>query len=338
MATIKKRRSLHSYKRHRKINFLAITTGDPDGIGLEVSAKALAKLGPQKNMVFVLFRSRSLHKKNLGYLSLLDKKFTRLTFKKFTDLKLFLQENPIHSKNILLDYSSESLAPHWVEEAGSLCLDNLCKSMVTAPLSKVLIAKSGLKGMGHTEILRRISKSDRIHQAFVGAYFNVILMTSHIPLKDVPKKVLSEKNLQESLRSALELKNLLPASQKKKPLAMLGLNPHAGEDGLLGNEELTVLKKFCKQHKIPGPLSPDAAFLKENWNKYSVYMACYHDQGLIPFKTIHGQDSGIHISIGLPFLRTSVDHGTAKDIFGKNKANASSMIEAITFALRYKGK
>ena len=337
MATIKKRRSLHSHKRHRKINFLAITTGDSDGIGFEVSAKALAKIGPQKNTVFVLFRSRNLHKKNLKYLSLIDKEFIRLTFNKFSDLKIFLQNNPISSKNILLDYSASSLAPHWVEEAASLCLDKLCKGMVTAPLSKVLIAKSGLKGMGHTEILKRMAKAKRIHQAFVGAHFNVILMTSHIPLKDVPKQVLSSKNLNVSLKSALELKNLLPINQRKKPLAMLGLNPHAGEDGLLGKEEASALKEFCKQHKISGPLSPDAAFLKENWNKYSVYMACYHDQGLIPFKTIHGQDSGIHISVGLPFLRTSVDHGTAKDIFGKNKANASSMFEAITFALGYKG-
>ena len=102
--------------------------------------------------------------------------------------------------------------------------------------------------------------------------------------------------------------------------------------------EENYLSKQIKLNKgklnIKGPLVPDAAFLKSNWGKFSVYLCPYHDQGLIPFKAIHGQDSGVHVTLGLPFVRTSVDHGTAKEIFGKNIANPNSMKEALLLAVR----
>ena len=121
-------------------------------------------------------------------------------------------------------------------------------------------------------------------------------------------------------------------------MALVGINPHAGEDGLIGNEELDVFLeaiKIAKSKKIPieGPLVPDAAFLKENWSKFSVYICPYHDQGLIPFKLVHGHKSGVHITMGLPFIRTSVEHGTAKKLFGKNKAYYESMLEAIKWSI-----
>ncbi|MES2962733.1 MAG: 4-hydroxythreonine-4-phosphate dehydrogenase PdxA, partial [Bdellovibrionota bacterium] len=117
------------------------------------------------------------------------------------------------------------------------------------------------------------------------------------------------------------------------------LNPHAGEEGLIGESELDVHAKalaFAAEKKIAveGPLVPDAAFFEKNWKRYSVFVANYHDQGLIPFKMIHGQESGIHVTMGLPFVRTSVDHGTAKDIFGKDKADPRSMYQALEWAIR----
>jgi 4-hydroxythreonine-4-phosphate dehydrogenase len=115
-------------------------------------------------------------------------------------------------------------------------------------------------------------------------------------------------------------------------LAIVGVNPHAGEQGLLGDEE--ALLRQLLGADVRGPLVPDAAFLPANWGLYSVYVCPYHDQGLIPFKLVHGFDSGVHMTLGLPFIRTSVDHGTAKDIFGKNKARAGSMKDAITTAIR----
>ena len=114
---------------------------------------------------------------------------------------------------------------------------------------------------------------------------------------------------------------------KTKKIAVLGLNPHAGEGGLIGNLEKTLFARLPKG--VVGPLVPDAAFLKKNWPLYSIFVCLYHDQGLIPFKMQHGQDSGAHLTLGLAFVRTSVDHGTAVDIFNKNVANPNSMLEAI---------
>ncbi|MCB0384980.1 MAG: 4-hydroxythreonine-4-phosphate dehydrogenase PdxA, partial [Bdellovibrionales bacterium] len=161
--------------------------------------------------------------------------------------------------------------------------------------------------------------------------------TGHLAHKDVAA-ALTQELVSESIQAANKLRKLLPKKQRDKPLALLGLNPHAGEEGIIGVEENDVLipaLKDARRHKIPiqGPLVPDAAFFKENWNQYSVFVCPYHDQGLIPFKMIHGQDSGVHVTMGLPFVRTSVDHGTAKNIFGKNRANPSSMIEAIKWAI-----
>ena len=114
-----------------------------------------------------------------------------------------------------------------------------------------------------------------------------------------------------------------------KKLAVLGLNPHAGEEGLLGTEEHLIKQDLEKwKNKVEGPLVPDVAFLKKNRQKFFIYICLYHDQGLIPFKMIHERKS-FQSSLGLPFIRTSVSHGTAKDIFGKNKAEAESMKQAL---------
>jgi 4-hydroxythreonine-4-phosphate dehydrogenase len=173
---------------------------------------------------------------------------------------------------------------------------------------------------------------------FIGKKFNVVLTTAHIPIVKVSQS-LKAMDILAGIHAAESLRQQLPKPLQKKPIGILGLNPHAGEEGLIGKEELLYLNKAIQtalKEKIPtiGPLVPDAAFLEKNWKKYSVYLAMYHDQGLIPFKIIHGQKSGAHISLGLPFVRTSVDHGTAKDIFGKNEAIANSMIEAIQACLR----
>jgi len=313
---------------------LALTTGDTDGIGLEVSAKALNKIGPQKDHLFFLLRDQSAPKR---YLSLIDKKFERVTFSRYQDAKDFIlasrKKKTSLSKRILIDLASTEPPPIWVEQAARSCHEKILSGLVTAPLSKELIASLGWKDRGHTEILKRITGVPFIHQSFVGRHFNVVLATAHCPLGEVSQS-LTQPVLKSTLTAARKLQEVLPRLQKSKPIALLGLNPHAGENGILGKEELNLLVPFCKSNKIIGPLSPDAAFLKKNWSLFSTYIACYHDQGLIPFKMIHGQNSGVQVSIGLSFPRTSVDHGTAKDIFGKNIANANSMLESIKLALR----
>ena len=154
------------------------------------------------------------------------------------------------------------------------------------------------------------------------------MASDHLPLEKV-SQFLNKKTIEQAIQSARLFKKFIGS---KKKIAVLGLNPHAGENSMLGNFEKKYLNKLTKD--LVGPLVPDAAFLKSNWDKYSCYVCMYHDQGLIPFKTVHGQDCGVHITMGLPFLRTSVDHGTAFDIFNKDLANPASMLDAIRLNLK----
>lgn len=155
---------------------------------------------------------------------------------------------------------------------------------------------SGLRGIGHTDILKSEAKAKIVHMAFLGDKFNVLLATGHLPLKSVAKT--SVKSLTAAISAANSVRTRLSPTLARKPLALIGLNPHAGENGLIGNEESLIFAKALRHARkkglrISGPLVPDAAFLKENWNKFSLFISPYHDQGLIPFKMIHGRDSGI---------------------------------------------
>jgi len=307
---------------------IALTTGDLDGIGLEVTAKALDKIGPRRDAQFILWRSKYASPK---YLRLIDKTWTRVTVDCLDEaLKI---KGPC-----LVDIASDLSPAKWVEISAVACHEKKIQGLATAPLSKTGIKNAGLKDLGHTDILKRVSRAKHVNMGFVGDNFNVVLATAHIPLSRISKS-LTFTVLAEALRNANKLRKTLPNSQRSRPIGVLGLNPHAGEEGLIGTEELRLfpqLQVFARANKIPieGPLVPDAAFFPANWRRYSVYLALYHDQGLVPFKMIHGQDSGVHISLGIPFVRTSVDHGTAKDIFGKNKANPNSMVDAIRWAVK----
>lgn len=307
---------------------VVITTGDVDGIGLEVAVKALKNLGSKKNVQIILWRSSMADKRLLRQL---DQKFKRNTVDSFAAALAITGPS-------LVDIESELAPAEWVQITAQACLSKKVQAMATGPLSKTSIKSAGFKDLGHTDILKRVSKASFVNMGFMGYHFNVVLATGHLALKDVPK-ALHLDILKKSLVNANALRQHLNKIETKKPIAVLGLNPHAGEEGLIGQEELQLFSKlsaFAKRRRIPieGPLVPDAAFLKSNWNRYSVYLTLYHDQGLIPFKMIHGQDSGVHVTLGIPFIRTSVDHGTAKDIFGKNKANPNSMLESIQWAIK----
>lgn len=315
---------------------IGITTGDPDGIGLEVAVKALTRVGPQRDFRFYLFRSPHIQPSLARKLS---KSFRRRQFSSWPEALEYKSKN----KKDLLEIVSPSVAPFWVETAAQACRLGTLDAMVTAPLSKQLIQTSGMKDIGHTDILKRVTGKRSAFMGFVGKHFCVVLATSHIPIAQVSSALTAEV-LAEAVRAALELRSQLAPGKRRLPIALLGLNPHAGDGGLIGTEEggvfrdaLRMLKTQFPQNNFPvvGPLVADAAFLKSNWSKYSVYVACYHDQGLIPFKAFHGYDSGVHLTLGLPLKRTSVDHGTAKDIYGKNKAQPGSMISALKWAMKW---
>lgn len=305
---------------------VAITSGDVDGVGLEVSVKALSLLGPQRKTQFILFRSPQALPFRLP--------------RTWTRVQVTSLEEALHlpaANGQLIEVLSDRSPARWVEEAASACLQQRLGSMVTGPLSKQEIQNSGMKDIGHTDILKRLSRRKRAFMCFMGPKFNVILASGHIPTCKV-ESVLTADLLTEALQAAASARVHLPKSSRNKPLGVLGLNPHAGDLGLIGHFDQSVLspvlQSLKKQLNLVGPLVPDVAFLPENWKKYSLFVAQYHDQGLIPFKMIHGFDAGVHLTLGLPILRSSVDHGTAKDLFGRNKANPGSMIEALKWGVR----
>lgn len=309
---------------------IVITTGDTDGIGLEVTAKALERVGPRRGVLFMMFRAPGSSP------SLLRRIGRRFTVRSFNSWPEALQHVPKSAKELVEIVSSQSPAK-WVETAAVGCFHGRVSGLVTGPLSKPEIHRAGFKDLGHTDILKRISSRDEAWMTFLGDKFNVFLLSGHLPVGKIEKSLTAEK-VESGLREAHRFFGALKKTRRSLPLAVLGLNPHAGDSGLIGDFDDKILRPALSRLRsegldLEGPLVPDVSFLKENWKKYAAFVACYHDQGLIPFKMTHGFDSGVHVTAGLPFVRTSVDHGTAKDLFGKNRANDRSMREAILTAL-----
>lgn len=324
--------------RLNSIKRTAITSGDPDGIGFEVSAKALTQkpLSIKKTgTLFFLFRHHSQIKKQKKYFDLLDRHCSRLTFHSLKDALAFvssLKNQSLIQDNVLIDLALTSSSAEWVLEAAKACKSGELSSLITGPISKKSTQILPKSPVGHTGIFRQLFPKKPMNMAFVGKYFNVLLATDHIALSDVEKSLLSG-NFKSTLENAVLLRKLLRSNKK---IGVLGLNPHAGEKGILGSAEKALFNNLDNK-VFDGPLVPDAAFLKKNWSRYCFFVCLYHDQGLIPFKSHHGQDSGVHITVGLPFVRTSVDHGTATELFNKNLANPNSMRDAIELNLKLTG-
>ena len=313
---------------------IAVTTGDINGIGFEVTAKALSRISPAargRNTLLFLFRHRSQEKIQPKYFRLIDKKWQRKTFESLDAALAFTKKSKVVPKNLLIDLALDSTPAEWVVQAATACKDGILASLITGPLSKSLTSALPLAALGHTGIFRQLFPERELFMSFVGKYFNVILATDHLPLSMVEDR-LKTTGIDSVAAAAHQFGKLI---QSKKKAAILGLNPHAGEGGLIGDTEKQLFSKVPKG--LVGPLVPDAAFLKKNWRLYSAFICLYHDQGLIPFKMQHGQDSGVQLTLGLPFIRTSVDHGTAFDLFNKNVANANSMLEAIKLGIKLTG-
>ncbi|MCX7978290.1 MAG: 4-hydroxythreonine-4-phosphate dehydrogenase PdxA [Bdellovibrionaceae bacterium] len=301
------------------MRLIAITTGDTDGIGLEITAKALCQIGPQKGFQFCIYKHL---KPAFPLLKKLSRTFRVTRFGNLSEIPIL----PSHHDLLVLERADPP--PFWVIEASKHCLRRTFSGLVTAPMSKTLIKSSGLNDRGHTDILKRICGKSSVHMGFIGDHFNVVLATDHVPLRKAPIQ-LTKEVLLSAASCAKKLKEL---TRSKGPIIWLGLNPHAGESGLLGNEEL-FLKKHLPRY-VMGPVSSDTAFLDHRRQPGTTFIASYHDQGLIPFKMAHGRGSGVHITLGLPFLRTSVDHGTAKDIFGLGVADPRPMMRAIQLTIK----
>ena len=208
-------------------------------------------------------------------------------------------------------------------------------AIATAPVNKLAFSRAGLQWKGHTDLLAHLTGGSQVAMMFWSEPLKVVLATIHVPLADVPRLVTPE-----LLGGIIDLTaRELPLFGMSAPrLALAGLNPHAGEDGLLGSEEEQVLRPAVAAARvrgvdIDGPFPGDTIFVRASRGEFDAVIACYHDQGLIPVKLLaFGQ--AVNVTLGLPIVRTSVDHGTAFDIAGKGIADPSSMITATLLAAR----
>ena len=208
-------------------------------------------------------------------------------------------------------------------------------AIATAPINKLAFSHAGLPWKGHTDLLGDLTSSEDIAMMFWSEPLKVVLATVHVPLVDVPRLV-TQSLLERVI--ALSARELPRFGVARPRMALAGLNPHAGEEGLLGAEEQRVLRPAVVAMRargvdVDGPFPGDTIFGRASRGEFDLVIACYHDQGLIPVKLLAFGHS-VNVTLGLPIIRTSVDHGTAFDIAGKNLADATSMIEATLLAAR----
>ena len=245
-------------------------------------------------------------------------------FKATDDIAPYFQISPGK-----IDKDSGSYSYQSFQKAVNLAKEQKVDAICTLPINKKAWEEAGIHYKGHTDALRDFFDADAIMMLGCKKMF-VALFTEHIPLKDVAKNI----NEADLSRFLIDFYNSIKPSAT---VAVLALNPHAGDGGVLGDEEIIIQKAIDNAHKLLGieiftnPLVPDIAFIPQNRAKYTHYIAMYHDQGLIPLKTLYF-DEGINISLNLPILRTSVDHGTAFDIAYQNKnLNNKSYINSIKY-------
>lgn len=296
---------------------IAITTGDVNGIGAEITIKALNKLKLPKDKVVIISNKNIIE----------------------TDYEVV--EIPFDSKDIepgKVSAQSGEFSFQCLKKACEMAINREIDAIVTAPVSKEALHLAGHKFNGQTEILEKFLSHDNQHaeMLFVAKDFRVLLLTRHLPLKEI---TLKKEEVVEKISSLNEFfKTKLKITNPK--FAFCALNPHAGEGGILGSEEIDVLIPAVEVLKNKGinityPLPADTLFIQGAKSYlsgekllYDCYIACYHDQGLIPIKSVASEKT-VNMTIGLDVIRTSPCHGTAFDIAGQNIASEESMVEAI---------
>lgn len=224
----------------------------------------------------------------------------------------------------------------YIKEGVRLCLEGRLHGLVTAPISKAALRLAGEPYPGHTEMLAALTDTKEMAMAFYGKKLKIVLVTIHEPLSKVPSLLSVEKILMVSRLAERFLREDL--GLKAPRMALAALNPHASEGGLFGDEEARLLRpavEACQKEGLPlwGPYPADSLFFRAVSGEFDLVVSLYHDQGLIPFKLLHFHD-GVNLTLGLPIVRTSVDHGTAYEIAGRGLARPESLLAAIDLAYR----
>ena len=300
---------------------IAISVGDLNGIGIQLALENHKEIKKMVNPLYCIDRSMLKQASKLLKISIPN------DFKLYEDIAPFFQIEPAKITKESGAYSFDSF-----EKAVKLTREGIVDGVMTLPINKKAWELADIVYKGHTDALRAFFDAPAIMMLGCPKMY-VALYTEHIPIRDISKEIMDIEKLSLFLidfYNSIELKN-------GEKVALLGLNPHAGDGGVLGDEEQYIMEaRELVHHKIKkdiytNPLVPDVAFTPNSRKKYRYFVAMYHDQGLAPLKALYF-DEGVNISLNLPIVRTSVDHGTAFDIaYRGEKLNSLSYINAINY-------
>ena len=314
---------------------IGITCGDLNGIGTELIIKTFSDNRILEHCTPIIFSSnkvinfyrKSMPEINFSFQTI--KEYNRVNHKQVNLFNCWEEEVNINPGQLTLEggkYAAISL-----QTAVAALKQNQIDGLVTAPIHKKNIQSAEFSFTGHTPYLKNIFGAGDVVMMLCADNFRVALVTEHVPVSAITQNISKEKIL-----SKLQIIN--KSLQKdfgidKPKIAVLGLNPHAGDEGLIGNEEETIIKPAIKEAKnnnmlVIGPYSADAFFARRSYTRFDAVLAMYHDQGLIPFKTL-ATGEGVNFTAGISGVRTSPDHGVAFDIAGKNEADNSSFLLSI---------
>lgn len=327
---------------------MIVTPGEPGGIGPETALLAWQRLRTDAHVAFGLLC-------DIGHLAILAKRIgIEVPLGSVADLNdvrsCFADQLPVLHRPLAKPVAFGVADPGhaaWViscmEEAAELCLSGAAGAMVTLPIQKESLYAAGFRHQGHTDYLAAVARRHGLDAAevmmLVGGGLRAIPLTVHVPLRDVPRQVTVDAITRQVRVVARELRHRFAITTPR--LAMTGLNPHAGENGAMGREEIDIIVPAIaalrtEGYVVAGPLPADTAFTQEMRATYDAILCMYHDQALIPVKALdfHG---GVNVTLGLPFIRTSPDHGTALALAGTGRARPDSFIAAVRLAATMAG-
>ncbi len=319
---------------------IGITMGDPTGIGPEIIVKALSREEVYRACRPLVFGDeqvllKAIRREGLPVqIEVLD----NIPEEGYDSRKILLSpSSPLEAHSLSYgkpDIQCGKAMVKYVEEAVRALKRKKLDAITTCPINKQAINEAGYKFEGHTELLAHLAGVSQVAMMFIGSKWKVVLATTHLPLKEVSKWITRDRILSTLRLTEEGMKKYFGISQPK--IAVLGLNPHCGEGGVLGEEEKEEILPAIEEAKsiglnVEGPFPADSFFERSRPQSFDAVIAMYHDQGLIPIK-MFGVKESVNFTLGLPFVRTSVAHGTAYDIAGKGVADPASLIKAIVTA------
>jgi len=323
---------------------VGITMGDPSGIGPEIIMKSYERRGIRKLKIVVIgdfgvmlaaYNMLNIKSFRLNRIENINECIFNNELLNILDLKL-IGKKELHPGKV--QAVSGNAAFECIRIAVELVKSHSIHTIVTAPLNKEALQLAGHHYSGHTEILATLTGTKDYAMLLYEKKLCVIHVSTHVSLLDAIARVKSDRIIK-----VIEMANavMMKLGKEVPKIAVAGINPHAGENGLFGTEEMREITPAVNKMKekginVEGPIPPDTVFLQTVNGKFDIVVAMYHDQGHIPLKLI-GFNSGVNVTVGLPFIRTSVDHGTAFEIAWQGKANENSMVEAIKLSIKLIG-